>query len=128
MSRIHPVPLPLASWCNRNSDCEVPCLGMAVRRRDFIKVIVGATTSLPFAVHGQERVRRVGVLMNLPADDQEAQLNIAAFQQGLQELGWTIGRNLRLDHRWGPLDQQRVRQRAEELIALDPDVMVVSGG
>ena len=53
---------------------------------------------------------------------------MAAFQQGLQELGWIIGRNLRLDHRWGPLDQQRLRQRAEELIALAPDAMIVAGG
>ncbi len=75
-----------------------------------------------------ERVRRVGALMNLPADDQEAQLYMAAFQQGLQELGWTIGRNLRLDHRWGPLDLERLRQRAEELVALAPDAMIVAGG
>ena len=66
--------------------------------------------------------------MNLPADDQQAQLNMAAFQQGLQALGWSIGRNLRLDHRWGPLDDERLRQRAHELVALTPDVMLVAGG
>jgi putative ABC transport system substrate-binding protein len=66
--------------------------------------------------------------MNLPADDQEAQLIMAAFQQGLQELGWIIGRNLRLDHRWGPLDRDGLRRRAEELVALAPDVMIVAGG
>ena len=79
-------------------------------------------------MRAQERVRRVGALMNLPADDQEAQLYMAAFQQGLQELGWTIGRNLRLDHRWGPFDRERLRQRAAELVALAPDVMIVAGG
>ena len=66
--------------------------------------------------------------MNLPADDQEAQLYMAAFQQGLQALGWSIGRNLRLDHRWGPLDPEHLRQTAQELVALAPDVMIVAGG
>ena len=53
---------------------------------------------------------------------------MAAFQQGLQGLGWSIGRNLRLDHRWGPLDPEHLRQRAQELVALAPDVMIVAGG
>ena len=101
-----------------------------MRRRDFITLIGGAAAAWPMAAGAQqgERVRRVGALMNLPADDQEAQLYMAALQQGLQALGWTIGRNLRLDHRWGPLDRDRLRQRAEELVALAPDVMVVAGG
>ena len=84
-----------------------------MKRREFIAVLGGAAAGWPLAVSAQERVRRVGALMNLPADDQESQLYMAAFQQGLQELGWTIGRNLRLDHRWGPFDQQRLRQRAD---------------
>ena len=101
-----------------------------MRRREFLGVFGGAAATWPLAARAQqgERVRRVGALMNLPADDQEAQLYMAALQQGLQELGWVIGRNLRLDHRWGPLDQQRLRQRAEELVALAPDVMIVAGG
>jgi putative tryptophan/tyrosine transport system substrate-binding protein len=101
-----------------------------LRRRDFITLLGGGAAALPVVAWAQqgERVRRVGALMNLPADDQEAQLNMAALQQGLQALGWTIGRNLRLDHRWGPLDRDRLRQRAEELVALAPDVIVVAGG
>ncbi len=88
----------------------------------------GAAAAWPLAARAQERLWRVGALMNLPADDQEAQLYMAAFQQGLQGLGWSIGRNLRLDHRWGPLDPERLRQTAQELIALAPDVMIVAGG
>ena len=78
-----------------------------MRRREFHGALGGAAAAWPLTVRAQpgERVRRVGALMNLPADDQQAQLYMAAFQQGLQELGWIIGRNLRLDHRWGPLDQ-----------------------
>jgi putative ABC transport system substrate-binding protein len=101
-----------------------------MQRREFITLVGGAAAAWPIATRAQQtdRVRRVGALMNLPADDQQAQINMAAFQQGLQALGWVIGRNLRLDHRWGPLDRERLRQRAEELIALAPDVMVVAGG
>src|SRR5262245_1766799 len=99
-----------------------------MRRREFLSVLSGAAAAWPVVVRAQERMRRVGALMNLPADDQQVQLYMAAVQQGLQELGWIIGRNLRLDHRWGPLDQQRLRQRAEELIALAPDAMIVAGG
>jgi putative ABC transport system substrate-binding protein len=65
--------------------------------------------------------------MNIPADDQEAQLYMAAFQQGLQELGWTVDRNLRIDHRWGPSDGGRVRQQVTELVALKPDVLLTAG-
>jgi putative tryptophan/tyrosine transport system substrate-binding protein len=102
-----------------------------MRRREFIGlagVAAASSVSWSHAARAQERVRRVGALMNLPADDQEAQLNMAAFQQGLQELGWVIGRNLRLDHRWGPSDRDGVRRKAEELIALGPDVIIVAGG
>jgi putative ABC transport system substrate-binding protein len=99
-----------------------------MRRREFIALLGGAAAEWPPAARAQERLRRVGALMNLPADDQEAQLYMAAFQQGLQGLGWSIGRNLRLDHRWGPLDPEHLRQRAQELVALAPDVMIVAGG
>ena len=99
-----------------------------IGRREFITLLGGAVAGWPLAARAQERLRRVGALMNLPADDQEAQLYMAAFQQGLQGLGWSIGRNLRLDHRWGPLDPEHLRQRAQELVALAPDVMIVAGG
>jgi putative ABC transport system substrate-binding protein len=100
-----------------------------MRRREFITVL-GAAATWPVAAGAQqrERMRRIGVLMNIPADDPEAQLYLAAFQQGLQELGWTIGRNVRIDHRWGPNDGARVRQQVAELVALAPDVMLFAGG
>ena len=99
-----------------------------MKRREFIALLGGAAATWPLAARAQQRLWRVGALMTLPADDQEAQLYMAAFQQGLQGLGWSIGRNLRLDHRWGPLDPERLRQRAQELVALAPDVMIVAGG
>jgi len=96
-----------------------------MRRRQFITLLGGAG-AWPLAARAQqaERMRRVGVLMNIPADDQQAQLYMAAFQQGLQELGWTVGRNLRIDHRWGPSD---IGRKGMELVALAPDVMLVAG-
>ena len=74
-----------------------------------------------------DRMRRIGVLMNLTADDPEAPGRVAAFAQGLGELGWTIGRNVRIDYRWGANDPDRGRRYAEELIALMPDVILASG-
>ena len=81
-----------------------------IGRRKLITLLGGAAAAWPLAAHAQqsERVRRVGVLMNLPADDPEAQLYMAAFQQGLQDAGWSVGRNLRIDHRWGPLDRDQI--------------------
>jgi putative ABC transport system substrate-binding protein len=74
-----------------------------------------------------ERVRRIGVLMNVAADDPEGQARITAFAQGLQESGWTIGRNVRIDYRWGGADVDRSRGYAAELVALAPDVILASG-
>ena len=73
------------------------------------------------------RMRRIGVLMAPAADDPESQRRIAAFVQGLQELGWTDGRNVRIDTRWGAGDADRVRRYAAELVALAPDVILASG-
>ena len=72
----------------------------------------------------QERVRRIGVLITLAADDPEATARIAAFLQGLQELGWTDGRNVRIDTRWGGGNAERLRKNAAELVALAPDVIL----
>ena len=73
-------------------------------------------------------MRRIAVLTNLPSDDAEAQLRNAAFLQGLQELGWTVGRNLRIDFRWGTGgDVGRLREYAAELIALAPEVILAVG-
>jgi ABC-type uncharacterized transport system substrate-binding protein len=95
-----------------------------MKRREFITLLGGAA-AWPLAARAQqgERVRRVGVQMNLAADDQEGQARIAAFQQGLQELGWSVGRNLRIDYRWGGGDD-RFRKNAAELVALAPDVIL----
>jgi len=97
-------------------------------RRAFITLLAGAA-AWPLAAGAQqpERIRRVGVLMNLTADDPEVPGRVAAFAQGLGELGWTIGRNVRIDYRWGANDPDRGRRYADELIALVPDVILASG-
>jgi putative ABC transport system substrate-binding protein len=75
-----------------------------------------------------ERVRRIGVLMYLAADDQESSGRVAAFTRGLQELGWIEGRNIQIEYRWGGGEMDRVRRYAAELVALGPDVILVSSG
>jgi hypothetical protein len=84
----------------------------------------------PLAARAQqgERVRHIGVLMSLAADDKEGQARLAAFLQGLQELGWIDGRNVRVDTRWGGGDGERARKYIAELVALTPDVILASGG
>jgi putative ABC transport system substrate-binding protein len=99
-----------------------------MKRRAFI-AFLGAAAS-PLVAHAQqpERMRRIGVLMSLAADDPEAPARLMAFAQGLQQLGWTDGRNVRIDTRWGAGDADRSRRYAAELIALAPDVILASGG
>ena len=101
-----------------------------MRRRDFIKVIVGSAAALPVTTRAQqpERMWRVGVLMSLAADDKEGQARLAAFLQRLQELGWIDGRNVRVDTRWAAGDSDRARKYTAELVALTPDVILASGG
>jgi ABC-type uncharacterized transport system substrate-binding protein len=96
-------------------------------RREFI-TLGGAAAAWPLAARAQqrERIRRVGVLMNLASDDAEGQARLAAFLQGLQEAGWAIGRNLRIDLRWGGGDAGSLRKQATELVALSPDVVFAS--
>jgi putative tryptophan/tyrosine transport system substrate-binding protein len=98
-----------------------------VKRRDFITLLGGAT-AWPLAARAQqrERMRRVGVLMNLAADDPEGQTRIVAFVQGLQQSGWTDGRNVWIDTRWAAGDAGRFHRFAEELLALAPDVVFAS--
>ena len=100
-----------------------------MRRRDFI-TLVGGAAAVPFAVQvqAQERMRRIGVLMNASAEDSEGQSYVAAFQQGMQELGWSVGRNLRIDLRWGGDSSERWRRYANELVGLSPDAIVAAGG
>src|SRR5262245_58932145 len=100
-----------------------------IHRRDFITVLGGAAVAWPLAARAQqgERMRRVGVLSSLAADDPEAQARHAAFLQGLQEWGWTTGRNVQIDYRWGAGDAERFRKHAMELVALTPDVILATG-
>jgi putative ABC transport system substrate-binding protein len=100
-----------------------------MNRREFITLLGGAAAAWPPAARGQqgERVRRIGVLMNFAADDPQALSRITAFVQGLQQLGWTEGHNMRIDTRWGAGDAARFHRYAEELLALAPDVVLASG-
>src|SRR5262245_1095693 len=91
-----------------------------IRRREFITLLGGAA-AWPLAARGQEGMRRVGVLMNTGADEPEAQARLAAFMQGLQEFGWAVGRNVRIDYRWMP---SHLRKSAEELVALRPEAIL----
>ena len=101
-----------------------------MRRREFITLLGGAAATWPLASRAQQpdRMRRISVLQGLAADDPEAQIYVAALQQGLQEAGWTVGRNVRIDYRWSAGDDARLRRNAAELVALNPDVIVAGYG
>jgi ABC-type uncharacterized transport system substrate-binding protein len=105
-------------------------MAIHIRRREFITVTLGgAAVALPLAGRAQqaERMRRIGMLMNLAESDPETRARRAAFLQALQELGWSEGRNLRIDYRWGVGDSDRHRKNAAELVALEPDVILAHG-
>src|SRR3954462_2052238 len=99
-----------------------------MRRREFITLLGGAAATWPLAARGQqgERVRRIGVLINMAADDPEGHARITAFAQGLQEAGWTTGRNVRIDYRWGGGGADAMAKYAAELVALVPDVILAA--
>jgi putative ABC transport system substrate-binding protein len=103
--------------------------GEPIRGREFITLLGGAAVAWPRAAYAQQadRMRRVGVLLNRAADDPEEQARVAAFLQQLQELGWTDGRNVRVDYRWAAADANRSRTYAAELVALAPDVILAAG-
>jgi len=107
-----------------------PELGADMQRREFITLIGGAAATWPLASRAQqpERMRRIGVLMSLAADDRQGQARLAAFVQGLRELGWTDGRNVRIDTRWAAGNANDARKYAAELVSLAPDAILVSGG
>jgi putative ABC transport system substrate-binding protein len=99
-----------------------------MKRRNFISLVGGAAT-WPIAVLAQqrERVRRIGVFMPGTADDPEDQANNAVFLQALGELGWIVGRNVRIDYRWGAGDVERYRAIAADLVSLAPDAVLALG-
>ncbi len=101
-------------------------MSINIARRQFIVALGSAASAWPLGVRAQQLrgVRRVGVLMSSAADDSLGQTNIAAFAQGLQQLGWEVGTNVRIDTRWGANDTERFRKYAADLVASAPDVIV----
>jgi putative tryptophan/tyrosine transport system substrate-binding protein len=99
-----------------------------LRRRQFITLLGGVAAAWPLAARAQqiEKVRRIGVLQPVAVDDPEALARVTAFAQGLQQFGWTDGRNVRIDTRWAAGDTDRYRTYAAELVALAPDVILAS--
>ena len=97
-----------------------------IKRREFITLLGGAAAAWPLAGRAQqgERMRRIGVLMSLAADDSESSRRLTAFVQALRQLGWTDGRNVQIEYRWGAGDPERIRKYAVELAALAPDVIL----
>jgi ABC-type uncharacterized transport system substrate-binding protein len=97
-----------------------------MKRRQFITLLGGAAVAWPLAARAQQpdRVRRIGVLMNIAADDPDSPIRLAALLQGLQQLGWTVGQNIQIDYRWGGGSAELMRKYAVELVALAPDVIL----
>src|ERR1700730_7320041 len=100
-----------------------------MKRREFITLLGGAAVEWPLAARAQQpdRMRRIGVLLNVAADDPEAPARVGAFSQRVAELGWTIGRNVRIDYRWYAGNADAARKYAAESVALAPDVILASG-
>ena len=101
-----------------------------MNRRAFITLVGSAAAAWPLAARAQqgERMRRIGVLQTLAVDDRQTQANIAAFIQALQQLGWTDGRNVRIEYRWAGGNVDDIRKYALELVALAPDAILAGGG
>jgi len=101
-----------------------------IGRRDFITLLGGAAAAWPLAARAQQRqrMRRIGVLMYRTADNPGLMRSVGEFLQGLQELGWIVGRNVQIDYRWDASDADRARRAAAELVALAPDVILVATG
>jgi len=97
-------------------------------RREFITLLGSAAVAWPLDARAQqrERMRRIGVLMHLAADDPEGQSRLAAFLQGLQEAGWAVGRNVTIDVRWAAADVDSMKRFAKELVTLQPDLIITS--
>ena len=99
-----------------------------MRRREFLGVLGGAAAAWPFAARAQqgERVRRIGILTNNAASDPEAQNRLISFAQGMAQLGWTVGQNVRIESRWGAGNSDNIRKHAAELAAFAPDVILAA--
>ena len=99
-----------------------------MKRREFITLLGGAAAAWPLAARAQqpERVRRIGVLMGLVASDLEAQSRVAVFENGLQDLGWVKGRNIRIEYRWAGGGEDVLRNHAAELLAMAPDLILAN--
>ncbi len=99
-----------------------------MKRREFITLLGGAAAAWPLAARAQqaERMRRIGVLIAYSESDPEAQARVGAFREGLQKLGWTEGRNIRIDARWATSDAALMQRFAEELVALQPELILSS--
>jgi putative ABC transport system substrate-binding protein len=97
-----------------------------MQRREFITLLGGAAVTCPLGARAQQpdQVRRIGVLMGFAEGDSETQAYIAAFREGLEKLGWTEGRNIRIDFRWAALDAEATQRFAKELVALQPDLIL----
>ena len=100
-----------------------------MKRRAFIAMLGGAAAAWPISARAQqgERVRRIGVIVPAPADNPDFQAWVGAFLQGLGQLGWSIGRNVRIDTRWATANAAEIRRHAAELAALAPDVILAHG-
>ena len=114
---------PLSKYSFEPIQCCFLTLGEDMRRREFITLLGSAAAALPRTMQAQERVRRVAVLMSTTSDEPELQARITALAQGLQEAGWAVGSNVRIDVRWSSGDLARVRKDAEELLALADEVI-----
>ncbi len=104
-------------------------MAINIARRKFIGALGGTAVAWPLAARAQltDRMRRIGALINRAVDDPEGQARLAALKQGLERLGWSDGRNVQIDVRWGEDDAERERKYAAELVALSPDVIVAAG-
>ena len=100
-----------------------------IGRRDFITLLGGAAAAWPLAARAQQgdRVRRIGVLIGADENDPDGRRRVSAFTQGLVDLGWTDGRNVRMDLRWGGTDINRIRALAKELVGMQPDIILTGG-
>src|SRR5207249_3024297 len=98
-----------------------------MRRRDFISLAGGIAAVWPLAARAQQAMRKLGVLMIVAEDDPDSKRRIAAFRQGLRDLGWQDGRNIHIEYRWAAGRPDLIRQYTQELVGLAPDIVVANG-